>query len=99
MLEAMKHISSAVTAGVVLIGLFAYIARPHAEQFIQETVQGRIGQIEKGQEDNNVKLRHVERQLKENADVAREIQMEQRVIGEQQKLILDILKQRLPEGN
>lgn len=82
-----KQISTILTSSLVILGVAGYVAKPHAEQFIQQSVQNKVDTLD-------IKLRHVERILKENTDSQRNIQIEQRVLIEQQKLIIDLIKQK-----
>ena len=93
LLETLKHLSGAFTAAAILIGAVFWAVQPRAEQFIHDTVQSKIDTLD-------VKLRHVERQLKENSEVAKEVQIEQRSLISNQSLIIELLKSKKPsEGN
>ena len=92
-IETIKHLSGAFTAGAILLGALFWAIQPRAEQFIHDTVQNKIDTLD-------VKLRHVERQLKENSAVAREVQSEQKALISNQNLIIELLKSKKPiEGN
>lgn len=82
-----KQITTILTSSLVILSVAGYVAKPHAEQFIQQTVQNKVDTLD-------VKLRHVERILKENTDSQQEIRTEQRVLVEQQKLIIELLKKK-----
>ena len=81
-----KQWSSVITASVFILGLAGYIAKPHAEQFVRDSVQNKVDTLD-------VKLRHVERILKENTDSQKNIRTEQKILLEKQNLIIDLLKE------
>jgi len=43
--EAGKVLSGAITAGAIIIGSSWYIAKPHAENFIKETVEDEVTKL------------------------------------------------------
>ena len=83
--EYFKQWSSVITAVVFILGIAGYIAKPHAEQFVRDAVQDKVDTLD-------IKLRHVERILKENTDSQKNITTEQKILLEKQNLIIDLLR-------
>jgi len=93
MIDVIKQSSSVITAAAVILGLGGYIAKPHAEQFVQDSVQQMVQQKI---DTLDVKLRHVERELKESTKTGESVKTKQEVILDQQRLILQLLRRRQP---
>ena len=93
--EVVKQVSGVITAVTIILGLMGYVAKPHAEQFIQQSVEQMVQQKIDALD---IKLRHVERSINENTRKGEAIQTEQKTITQQQLQIIRLLQQmRTPQ--
>ena len=91
-LDAIKYIGGILGAVVIIVGVIGYISEPHAREFIIHTVNDKVEVLEE-------KIKKVETLIYENRRVGKDVQSEQRILKEQQKLIIDLLKKQQRDNN
>lgn len=81
-----------VGALITIFGAIAWIGGPKAAEFVTETVQSKVGQLEASNEVIGTKLYNVERVLEENRRAAIQQQERTKALDEKIDLLIQLIQ-------